>query len=845
MNDSPICPCSAPQEPLTISNPPGRNQISYRVGDHIAFRHALLRGLPGEKELSNWRPGATGDLAVQMIEWWAYLADILTFYNERIANQDYLRTGDLPESVKRLIFLLGYRPRPGIGATGTLAALLSAPKPITLPQGFQVQSKPGPGKQPQIFELNADTLVQPPDSVAADPVPAQALVGADGRSVLLQGTITSIKVGDELLLLENGWTGTNSHFAMVVVSAVNPEKDPRGKTNTRVVFSTSPPLPADAQVAGYSLLRSTQSAHLWTFTDSVVISTIDFVSKVVKFAKAISVASAVSVGGHRGQADLESITRQIKVGDPVLFAAPALGEVLVSVTNYSEPVWYANAPDPKNPQTPPDPTKVPPIPIPHTEIQFVPPLPDAWNDNKNSVVLRYAWQHVGTLLPSPVTSLSDAGNRLQSVPPGTFPEGNGMPILIEDAIGNGETALGSGGPSVLDLSGLPDPPVNLVPPLDVLFNLLPVSRGKTVSNEVLGSGDATVAGQEFVLQKSPLTYLLSGDSISGVGYTSTLKVWVDGVQWHEVPSFYGQLPTARIFVTREDENNITHVQFGDGVSGARLSSGVNNVVATYRYGSGKEAPDAGSLTVILQSRPGLKAIKNPVPVGGGADPDPPAQIKKYAPQSVLTFGRAVSGNDYETIAAQAPGVARARSYWNWDPQQQRTVVTVYVGDDQNAVSAATLALNNADDPNRPVTVTLASTVPVSLGFTLLVDPNYVVAQVLAGVTAALIDPDNGLFGANVIGIGQVIFESQIYQACLNVPGAVAVHALSFSTFTTLILFRKLGSFTRFLLPHLKFHPLPPQQVTQPFRFDPGLGSFFQLLPTGLRISTEVASNGGS
>ena len=832
-----ICPCGVSQEPLTIVNPPGRTQISYRVGDYVSFRHALLRARTGETELVNWRPGATGDLAVQMVEWWAYLADILTFYNERIANQDYLRTADLPESVKRLILLLGYRPRPGIGAIGTLAALLTGPKTITLPQGFQVQNKPGPGKQPQIFELGTSTVVQPPDLVAADPVPSPSLLGSDGGSVLLQGTVSSIKVGDELLLLHNGWVGTDSNFAIITVTAVNQEKDPHGKTNTRVVFSTSQSLPSDAQVSDYRLMRSSQTAHLWTFTNSTVISNSNW--EIILLEVELG-GGVVTTGGDI--ADLESITRGIKVGDPVLFAAPSLGEQLVSITSYSEPVWYANAPDPTNPQNPPDPKTTPPVPIPHSEIQFQPSLTGDWNGSKNTVTVRYAFQPAGTLIATPASSLSDAGNGLQAVAPAVFPQGDGIPVLLEDANGNGESAVGSGGPSILDLSGLPSPAVDLVPPINVLFNLLSVSRGKTVKNEVLGSGDATVAGQEFVLQKSPLTYLQSGNSSSGSGYASTLQVWVDGVQWKEVASFYGQPAQARIFVTREDEDNSTHVQFGDGVNGARLSSGVNNVAATYRYGSGKEAPDPGSLTVILQPQPGLKALKNPVPVGGGADPDPQDQIRKYAPQSVLNFGRAVSGDDYETIAAQAPGVSRAKSYWNWDPGQQRTVVTVNVGDDQNAVSAAQLALNNADDPNRPVVVTLATAVPVSLSFTLLVDPNYVAADVQSAVSAALADPNNGLLGANAVGIGEAIFESQIYQACLGVPGAVAVHALAFSTFTRLILFRQFGSFTSFLpiLPFPIFHLGP---FVAPFRFDPGIGGFFQLLSSNLTISTEVSSNG--
>src|SRR5262249_52195827 len=150
-------------------------------------------------------------------------------------------------------------------------------------------------------------------------------------------------------------------------------------------------------------------------------------------------------------------------------------------------------------------------------------------------------------------------------------------------------------------------------------------------------------------------------------------------------------------------------------------SGVNNVTAAYRYGSGAESPEAGTLTVILKPQPKLKAIRNPVAAGGGADPDPPEQIQRYAPRSVLTFCRAVSADDYETIAAQAPGVARARSYWTFDAQQQRTVVKVFVGDDENAKSSAKLALAAAADPNRPVVVEKATLIPIKLSLSLRID----------------------------------------------------------------------------------------------------------------------------
>ena len=253
-------------------------------------------------------------------------------------------------------------------------------------------------------------------------------------------------------------------------------------------------------------------------------------------------------------------------------------------------------------------------------------------------------------------------------------------MLVQDAAGTGFlTKASSAGDSQVQLGAVPTPAPALTPPFKLLYNPLPVTRGKTVSREVVGSGDATQAGQDFALAQSPVTYLEKGAT-----WASTIALTVDGEPWTEVAFFYGQPGDAQVFVTREDDAGQTHVMFGDGINGARLTSGVNNVVASYRIGAGAASPPAGKLTVIAQSYPGLRAILNPVAVGGGADPDPPSQIRRYAPRSVLTFGRAVSVFDYEALAALVPGVTRARAVWAWNDARQRTVVTVYVGDDAAA-----------------------------------------------------------------------------------------------------------------------------------------------------------------
>ncbi len=184
---------------------------------------------------------------------------------------------------------------------------------------------------------------------------------------------------------------------------------------------------------------------------------------------------------------------------------------------------------------------------------------------------------------------------------------------------------------------------------------------------------------------------------------------------------------------------------------------------------------------------------------------------------MLTFGRAISGDDYEVIAAQAPGVARARSYWSWDPAQQRTLVTIYVGDDTGAVGAASGALAGAIDPNRPVKVLPATGVRVRLSLTLEVDSSMVTADVVTAVIAALRDDDAGLLGAENVRIGKRVYDSEIFEACLRVEGALAVHGLAFIRGTA------------------------STPEAGPWH-DPGQGCFFQLAEADLGVNAEATAN---
>lgn len=771
-----VCRCEpAAGCPRPLHNPAGLSTLAYRLGDFDSFRRAMLRPRPGERELARWQPGAANDLAVQVLDWWAYVAEVLDFYSEQIANSGYLRTAPLPEHVNRLVAVLGYRPRPAIGATGVLAALAGRPGPVTLPAGFAVESKTVPGIEAQTFELTAPVTFTEPTSVET-PLPEDTAAAEDGPppgsppgaavppartqllvrgGVLVKGKPSTVAVGDRLVLLPRTWTpGAASGAAVVTVTALVPERDPHRRLNTRVVLSGTGAVAADAKAADYRLLRHTAVHHLATMP-----------------------AEAVVIGEKK--LVLDGTARALRAGDPLLTETADTGPHLMRLEGYEEVVWHANGKVNTTVDTPPAPPQAPTPAIPLVVARLTVDtggtnLETAYGKSHTAMTVRSGWTEVGRLLDTPVTRLTGALRRVVLAALPSARPGLTRPALLEDARGAGTAVSATPQPGTGEvlLEGATDG--ELTPPLRMLWDLFPVSRGATVPGELLGTGDAALAGQDFTLTRTPVTYLAGGDR-SGEGYSSTVELTVDGMRWTEVPMFHGRGPAEQVFVTREDEQGRTHVLTGDGVNGARPRTGAL-LTATYRVGAGVAVPPAGTLTQILKPVDNLSAVRNPVPPAGGADADPPDRVRTEAPRSVLTFGRAVSGDDYQAVAARAPGVTRATADWSWDPLQQRAMVRVFVGDDDAAVASARAALRATCDPNLPLTVLPAVRRPVELHLTLRVDPGHVAEDVIAGVRHALLDDPGGLFAPGVLGLGEVLYRSRVEERCM-LPGVLAVRGL--------------------------------------------------------------------
>jgi uncharacterized phage protein gp47/JayE len=157
------CTPRVPAAPFQPSNPPGRDALAFRIGTFATFREAMLDAVSGEPTLAALRTRASDDFAIAPIEAWAALADVLTFYQERYANEGYLRTAQLRESIVRLVRLVDYRPAPGAAATTLAAFTLEAGSRLTIPPGVRMQSVPQGDAAPVKFEtiaaLDADAAL--------------------------------------------------------------------------------------------------------------------------------------------------------------------------------------------------------------------------------------------------------------------------------------------------------------------------------------------------------------------------------------------------------------------------------------------------------------------------------------------------------------------------------------------------------------------------------------------------------------------------------------------------------------------------------------------------------------
>jgi hypothetical protein len=303
----------------------------------------------------------------------------------------------------------------------------------------------------------------------------------------------------------------------------------------------------------------------------------------------------------------------------------------------------------------------------------------------------------------------------------------------------------------------------------VLGNVVEATHGES-RQEAIGSGDSDRVGQTFALWQSPLTWLADDNPL---GATPVLEIRVDGVRWHEVDSLAGRGPRERVYITGTASDGRTTVSFGDGVHGARLPSGHENVHASYRFGTGKAANvPADRLTQPLTRPLGVTAVSNPRPATGGADADGPGLTRRTIPLAVSALDRLVSPADYEDFARSRAGIGRAAARELFDGRRRVLHVTVAGTDDvpldggSDTLRALRGALTEYGDADLTVRVDVRELVLLLAAARVKVAPDHAWEYVEPRLRQALL----GRLGYEGRELGQPARLSDLLATAHTVPG---------------------------------------------------------------------------
>lgn len=309
-------------------------------------------------------------------------------------------------------------------------------------------------------------------------------------------------------------------------------------------------------------------------------------------------------------------------------------------------------------------------------------------------------------------------------------------------------------------------------------NVVKATHGDT-RKEILGSGDGAKALQSFVLKQPPLTHVPASKP-SGVD--STLRVFVNDVQWDETDALTGLSPADRHFITKTDDDGKTTLIFGNGREGARLPTGIENIKAEYRNGIGKPGNvKAGQISLPITRPLGVKEVINPLPASGGADKESRDQARKNAPLALKALDRLVSVQDYEDFARVYAGVGKACAAELSNGLRQLVHVTIAGSDDipidKNSDLYRNLRQSLLDfgDPFQPLQLEIRELMFVVIQANIRILPDYQWESVVTEVRSALL----GAFSFERRELGQDVVLSEVLGVMQAVRGVAYVDVDAF------------------------------------------------------------------
>ena len=811
-NNTDLCGCcegTSMRTPLEVYNRPGLSAIAYRVGTHARFKRSMLARLSASElpKLKGLNTRDDDDFAIALLDGWATVADVLTFYQERIANETYLRTATERLSLIQLARLIDYELRPGVAAGAYLAFELEdvagVPRAATIESGTKVQSLPGQGETPQTFETVESIEARAEWNRLRPRLTKPRSLARRDDHLYLKGITTNLRPGDTLLFVSKGRARkVGGRWDARRISEVTPDPDA-----DRTLVRWDEPLKGLArrsrstsngpEVYAFRLRAALfgHNAPAWnTLPVALRIGEKNPQEDGDPFIR--GAYSCDAQGNEPPWADddlddptvvnLDSVYGQVVAGSWILLASPDHTK-LYRVTSASE----------------------------ETQAQF--------NMTAKTTRLELSEENIDQKSPEAVSeaeSTDDSGTgetgtdgsgangfsrrtitvhaqserlKLAEHPIVNEVGGDRLPLdgivagltAGRSVVVSGTTAEGERAAEVATLETEPHDADGVTvlcfdrslenayrrDSVTIYANVARATHGET-KNETLGSGDAGATYQSFELSTSPLTHV---GAPTPSGAETTLELRVDEVEWHEVPTLYGRGPRDRVYVTRTDEKGKTTVQFGDARTGARLPTGQENVRARYRVGIGQEGlVKAEQLSLLVTQPLGVRGVTNPMPSSGAADPELDADARRNAPLTVLTLDRVVSLRDYEDFARAFAGIAKAHATWAKVGQVRGVLLTVAAQGgavaDQDLLSRLYAAMRRSGDAHIPLEIQSPPPTPFKMDATLEIHPDFVQERVGATVRSAL----ESAFSFEARSFGQEVALSKVIYIIQDVAGVVGV-----------------------------------------------------------------------
>jgi predicted phage baseplate assembly protein len=254
----------------------------------------------------------------------------------------------------------------------------------------------------------------------------------------------------------------------------------------------------------------------------------------------------------------------------------------------------------------------------------------------------------------------------------------------------------------------------------------------------------------------------------------------------------------RHFVAELDETGRARLRFGDGDLGRVPAAGMR-FTAEYRVGNGPAGNvgrDAISYLVLRDSTLSADSIlpRNPLPAVGGTAPEPMAEVKLFAPHAFRTgLERAITAEDYSTLAARNSNVQNARAELRWTGswyEARMAVDPLYKAEAMDKASDPLLGeitgyLHRYRRMGHDLAVMPAQLIPLSLTMEVCVLPQYARGQVKRELLRVFSSTGRvkigerrrGFFHPDNLSFGGGVHLSQLVAIAKSVEGVETVRVM--------------------------------------------------------------------